>query len=94
MIPTRGATHSSVPLWPLLMSIHGVPFTMADGTMYFILYLVEVSKTIHIIAITLFHIIFLVMEVLLLLSPHSHLSYDHIRYIVRFLMHRPLRWVK
>jgi hypothetical protein len=42
MIPTGDAMRSSVPLWPFLMSIHGVPFTMADGTMYFILDLVEV----------------------------------------------------
>jgi hypothetical protein len=32
-IPTHSATLSSVPLWPLLMSTHSVPFTMVDGTM-------------------------------------------------------------
>jgi hypothetical protein len=42
-IPTCGVACSSVPLWPFLMSIHGVAFTMADGTMHFILYLSEVT---------------------------------------------------
>jgi hypothetical protein len=41
MISTRDVTCSSVPFWSFLMSIHGVAFTMAYGTMYFILYLVE-----------------------------------------------------
>jgi hypothetical protein len=94
MIPTRGATHSSVPLWPFLMSIHGVPFIMVDGIMYFILYLVEVTQTIHIIAITLLHIIHPIMEALLLPSPLSHLSHDQVRCIVRLLIHQPLRRVK
>jgi hypothetical protein len=37
-----------VPLWPFLVSIHGVAFTVADGTTYFIFYLVKVTQTIHI----------------------------------------------
>jgi hypothetical protein len=74
-IPTCGATHSSVPFWPFLMSIHGVAFTMTDRTMYFILYLVEVTRTIHIIAVTLLHIVHLITEALLLSSPLLHLSH-------------------
>jgi hypothetical protein len=81
-IPTCGTTRSSVPLLAFLMSIHGVPCTMADGTMHFIFYLVEVIRTIHIIVVTLLHIVHLVMEALLLSSPLSHLSHDHVRYIV------------
>jgi hypothetical protein len=76
------------------MSIHGVAFTVTDGTMYFILDLVEATQTIHIIAITLLHIIHLVTEVLLLPSPLPHLLHGHIWYIVLPLIHRPLRWVK
>jgi hypothetical protein len=81
MIPTHSTTCSSVPLWPFLISIYGVAFTMADGTMYFLFYLVEVTRTIHIIIVTLLHIIHLIIETLLL-SPLSHLSHGHVRYIV------------
>jgi hypothetical protein len=94
MIPTHGATRSSIPLCPLLMSTHGVPFTMTDGTMYFILYLVEDTWIIHIIVVTLLHIIYLITKMLLLLYSLSHLLHGHIRYIVRPLIHRPLRRVK
>jgi hypothetical protein len=93
-IPTHDATHYAVPLCSLLMSTHGVPFTKADGTIYFILYLVEVTRTIHIIVVTLLHIIHLITEALLLLPPLSHLLHDHVRYIVQSLIHRPLRRVK
>jgi hypothetical protein len=93
-ISTHGATRPWVPLWSLLMSIHGVAFTVRDGTMYFILDFVEVTWTIHIIAITLLHIIHLVTEALLLPSPLLHLSHGHFRYIFLPLIHRPLRWVK
>jgi hypothetical protein len=71
-ISTRGTTRPWVPLWPLLMSIHGVAFTVTDGTMYFIFHLVEVTRTIHIIVVTLLHIVHLVMEALLLPSPLPH----------------------
>jgi hypothetical protein len=72
MIPTRGATKSLVPLWPFLVSIHGVVFTMTDGTIYFILNLVEVT------IITLLHIIYLITEVLLLSLPPPYLSHGHV----------------
>jgi hypothetical protein len=65
-----------------LMSIHGVTFSMAYETTYFIFYLVEVTRTIHIISVTLIHIVHLVTEPLLIMSSISDLSYDHIRYIV------------
>jgi hypothetical protein len=94
MIPTRGATRSSVPLWPFLMSTHGVAFTMANGTIYFILYLVEVTWTIHIIVVTLLHIVHLIMEALLLPSSLPHLSHGHVQYIVWPVIQRSLRWVK
>jgi hypothetical protein len=42
MTSSHGGTCSSVPLQPLLMSIHGVTFTVTDGTMYFIFHLIEV----------------------------------------------------
>jgi hypothetical protein len=94
MISTHGATCPWVPLWSLLMSIHGVAFTVTDETMYFILDLVEVTRIIHIIVVTLLHIVHLIMEVLLLLSPLPHLLHGHICYIVLPLIHRPLRWAK
>jgi hypothetical protein len=94
MISTHGATHPWVPLWPLLMSIHGVAFTVTHRIMYSILDLVEVTRTIHIIVITLLHIVPLIMEALLLPSPIPHLSHNHVRCIVLPLIHRPLRWVK
>jgi hypothetical protein len=83
-----------VPLWPFLMSIHGDAFSMTYRTTYFIFYLVEVTRTIHIISVTLLHIVHLVMESLLLTSPLPGLSHDHIRYIVHPVILRPLRWVK
>jgi hypothetical protein len=89
-IPTHNATRSWVPLWPFLMCIHGVAFTMADGTMHFIFYLVEVIRTIYIIAVTLPHIIHLVTEALLLLSPLLYLSHGHVWYIVQPIIHRLL----
>jgi hypothetical protein len=89
-ISTHGATRSWVPLWPLLMSIHGVAFTVTDGTMYVILHLVEVTRTIHIIVVTLLHISHLIMEALLLPSPLPHLLHDHVWYIVLPLIHQPL----
>jgi hypothetical protein len=49
--------------------------------MYFILYLVKVTQTIHIITITLLHIVYLVTKALLLPSPLLHLSHGHILYI-------------
>jgi hypothetical protein len=93
-IPTRGATRSWVPIWPLLMSIHSVTFIMVDGTTYFIFNLVEVTRIIHIISVTLLHIIHLVMELLLLTSPLPDLSHDHVRYIVHPIILWPLRRVK
>jgi hypothetical protein len=72
------------------MSIHGVAFTVTNGTIYFSLYLVEVTQTIHIIVVTLLYIVNLITEALLLPSPLPHLSHGHVRYIV----HQPLRWVK
>jgi hypothetical protein len=94
MIPTRGATCTWVPLWPFLMSIHGVAFTVADRTIYFIFYLVEVTQTIDIIVVTLLHIIHLVTEVLLLMSPLSDLLHGHVWYIVHPVIHQSLRRVK
>jgi hypothetical protein len=85
-IPTCGATCSSVPLWPFLVSIHGVTFTMADGTMYFILNLIEVTEIVHIIVVTLLHIVHLVVKALLLLTTLSQFSRGHIRYIVASLV--------
>jgi hypothetical protein len=61
-----------------LMSIPGVAFTVTDGTMYFIFYLVEITRTIHIIAITRLHIIHHITEMLLLLSLLTDLSHGHI----------------
>jgi hypothetical protein len=55
---------------------------MTDRTMYFILNLVEVTRTIHIIVVTLFHIVHLIIEMLLLPPPLPHLSRGHIWYIV------------
>jgi hypothetical protein len=89
-IPTRSAMHSSVPLWPFLVSIHGVAFTMADETMYCILNFIEVTQTIHIIVVTLLHVVHLVTEVLLLPSPLPHLLCGYVRYIVRPIIQRPL----
>jgi hypothetical protein len=86
MIPTRGATKSLVPLWPFLVSIHGVVFTMTDGTIYFILNLVEVTETIHITIITLLHIIYLITEVLLLSPPPPYLSHGHVWYKVQIII--------
>jgi hypothetical protein len=60
MIPTRDTMCSWVPLWLFLMSIHGVAFTVADETMYFIFYLVEVTGIIHIIVVTLLHVVHLI----------------------------------
>jgi hypothetical protein len=94
MILTSGATSSSVPLWHFLVSIHGVAFTMADKTMYFILNFVEVTRTIHIIVVTFIRIIHLVTEALLFPSPLLHLSRGHVRYIVWPIIQRPLRRVK
>jgi hypothetical protein len=71
------------------MSIHGAAFTVIDGTMYFIFYLIEVTRTIHIITVTLLHIVHLVTEALLLLSPLLHLSHGHVRDIV-LLPHTPV----
>jgi hypothetical protein len=62
--------------------------------MYFSLHLVEVTQTIHIIAVTLLHIVHLITESLLLLSPLLHLLHGHILYIVLPLIHWPLRRVK
>jgi hypothetical protein len=81
-------------LRPLLMSIHGVAFTVTDGTIYFIFHLVEVTRTIHIITVTLLHIVHLVTEALLLPSSLPHLSHGHIWDIVLPPIHRPLRWIK
>jgi hypothetical protein len=89
-IPTRGATRPWVSLWSFLMSIHGVTFTMADRTIYFISYLVKVTQTIHIISVTLLHIVHLVMELLLLISPLLDLSHGHVQYIVHPIILRPL----
>jgi hypothetical protein len=55
IIPTHDATRSSVPLWFLVVSMHGVAFTMIDGTIYYILNLVEVNEIVHIIVVTLLH---------------------------------------
>jgi hypothetical protein len=90
MIPTHSTTCTLVPLWPFLMSIHGVALPMADGIMYFILYLVEVTPIMHIITVTLLHFIHLVMEVLLLPYPLTHLSHGHVWYIVRPIIQQPL----
>jgi hypothetical protein len=78
MTSSCSVTRPWVPLWPLLMSIHGVAFTVTDGTMYFYFHLIEVTRTIHIITVTLLHIIHLVTEAFLLLSPLSHLSHGHV----------------
>jgi hypothetical protein len=91
MTSSHGSTRPWVPLWSLIMSIHGVAFTMTDGTMYFIFHLIEGTRTIHIITVTLLHIIHLITEVLLLPSPLPHLSHGHIRDIVLPPIHRPLR---
>jgi hypothetical protein len=93
-ISTCGTTCPWVPLWPLLMSTHGVAFTVTDGIMYFIFHSVEVIQTIYIIVVTLLHIVHLITEALLLPSSLPHLLYGHVRYIVLPLIHRPLRWVK
>jgi hypothetical protein len=93
-IPTRSYTRSSVPFWSFLMSIHGVTFTMADGTIYFVLYLVEVTRTIHIIVATLLYIVHLITEPLLLPSLLPDLSHGHVRYIVQPVIQWPLRQVK
>jgi hypothetical protein len=90
MISTSGAMHSWIPLWASLVSINGVMFTMTDGTMHFTLNLDEVTGTIHIIVVTLLHIVHLVMEVLLLSPPLPHLSHGHIRYIVEPVIQGPL----
>jgi hypothetical protein len=82
MTSFHGGTHPGVPLRPLLMSIHGVAFTVTDGTMNFIFHLIEFTRIIHIITVTLLHIIHLVTEALLLPSPLSHLSHDHVQDIV------------
>jgi hypothetical protein len=81
-------------LRPLLMSIHGVAFTVTNGIMYFIFHLVEVTRTIHIIIVTLLLIVHLVTEALLLPSSLPHLSHGHIRDIILPPIHRPLRWIK
>jgi hypothetical protein len=80
MIPTGGATHYWIPLWAFLVSIHGVAFTMTDGTMHFTLNLVKVTRTIHIII--RLYIIHLITEALLLPPPLPHLSCGHVWYIV------------
>jgi hypothetical protein len=64
------------------MSIHGVAFTVIDGIMYFIFHLIEVTRSIHIITVTLLHIVHLIKEALLLPSPLPYLSHGHIRDIV------------
>jgi hypothetical protein len=85
MIPIRGATQPWVPLWPFLMSIHGVTFPMAYKTMHFIFYLVKVTQIIHIISVTLLHIVHLITEPLLLTSPLLDISHGHVRFIVHLL---------
>jgi hypothetical protein len=72
MTSSHGGMCPWVPLRPLLMSIHGVAFTVTDGTIYFIFHLIEVTRTIHIIIVTLLHIVHLIMKVLLLRSPLPH----------------------
>jgi hypothetical protein len=62
MISTYGTTRSSVPLWPFLVSVLGVAFTMTDGTMYFILNLVKVIEIVHIIVVTLLHIVQIIIQ--------------------------------
>jgi hypothetical protein len=89
-IPTCGTKCPWVALWPFLMSIHGVALIVSDETMYFIFYLVEVTRTIHIIPVTLLHIIHLITEALLLSSPLPDLSHGHARYMVHPVIHRPL----
>jgi hypothetical protein len=76
------------------MSIYGVTFTVADNTMYFILQFVEFTRTIHIIVVTLLHIVHLVTEALLFPSPLPHFLHGHVRYIVLPLIHWLLRQVK
>jgi hypothetical protein len=76
------------------MSNHGIAFTVADGIMYFIFYLVEVIRIMHIIVVTLLHIVHLVTEALLLSSPLPDLSHGQVRYIVQPVIHQPLRQVK
>jgi hypothetical protein len=82
MTSSHGGARPWVPLRPLLISIHGVAFTVTDGTMYIIFHLIEVTRTIHIITVTLLHIVHLVTEALLLPSPLPHLSHGHVRDIV------------
>jgi hypothetical protein len=50
---------------------------MANETMYFILSLVEATRTIHIIIVTLLHIVHLVTKVLLLWSPSASFAWSH-----------------
>jgi hypothetical protein len=76
------------------MFIHGVTFRMTYIITYFIFYLVEVTRTIHINSVTLLYIIHLVTEPLLLTSPLPDLSHDHIQYIVHPVILQPLRRVK
>jgi hypothetical protein len=66
---------------------------MTDGTMHFTINLVEVTESIHIIVVTLLHIIYLVTEALLLPHPLLHLSRDHVRYIVDPVIQGPLRQI-
>jgi hypothetical protein len=82
MTSSCGGTRPWVLLRPLLMSIHGVAFTVTDGIMFFIFHLIEVIRTIHIIIVTLLHIVHLITEAPLLPSPLPHLSHGHVRDIV------------
>jgi hypothetical protein len=66
--------------------------------MYFSFVLVEVIEIIHIIDVTLLSVIQFVTDMLLLSPPLPHLSHHHVRYIVKVLIHGPLRrieqWLK
>jgi hypothetical protein len=75
------------------VSILGVTFTVADVTMSIVLNLVEVTGIIHMIGVTLLHIIHLIAKVLLLPPTVPRFSHGHIQYIVHTGIQRPLQRV-
>jgi hypothetical protein len=70
----------------VLVSIHGVAFTMTDGTMYFILNLIEFTRIVHIIVVTLFYIVISLRKALLLLPPLPQHSRGHVQYIAQVVI--------
>jgi hypothetical protein len=74
----------------VLVSIHGVAFTMTDRTMYFILNLIEFTRIVHIIVVTLFYIVISLRKALLLLPPLPQHSRGHVQYIAQVVIQWPL----